>query len=305
MRNNQEFYRSVINHLPKEEVRIAEPIKNHVFTQMGGNADFFITPTAVSEIQAVIKEAKRFDIPVTILGNGSNVIVKDGGLRGVTISSVKMNRITTDNNRIIAQCGASIIDVSRQALKSELTGLEFACGIPGTVGGALYMNAGAYGGEIAEVLERAAVLTGDGQLLTLSKDEFAFGYRKSIFKEKDYLILEAEFLLEQGDVKAIKAKMEELTIARETKQPLEYPSCGSVFKRPPGLFAGKLIQDSGLQGMRIGGAEVSKKHAGFIVNVAQATSKDYTSLISYIQRTVKAKLNVELEREVVILGEDD
>jgi UDP-N-acetylmuramate dehydrogenase len=251
-----------------------------------------------------LKFAHEHRVPVTLLGNGSNVIVKDGGIRGITLSLKKLNTITCTGAELVAQTGATIIEASRRARDAGLTGLEFACGIPGTVGGAFYMNAGAYGGQIADVLESVLVLTEQGEFKTLSKEEFDFDYRKSVFSAKRYIALEGTFRLQKGDKAQIQAKMDELTIARETKQPLEYPSCGSVFKRPPGMFAGKLIQDSGLQGTRIGGAEVSKKHAGFIVNVDNATATEYMSLVRHVQQTVKDKFGVELETEVITIGED-
>ncbi len=204
----------------------------------------------------------------------------------------------------MAESGARIIDASRFALSERLTGLEFACGIPGTVGGALYMNAGAYGGEVKDCLESALVVDATGEVHRIAAEGFDLDYRTSNIAGKGYIVLEATFALNNGEYEEIKAVMDDLTYKRESKQPLEYPSCGSVFKRPPGYFAGKLIQDSDLQGKRIGGAEVSKKHAGFIVNKNQATATDYISVIEMVQRTVKAKFNVELEREVRILGED-
>ncbi len=297
---NHKFFKE----LPKENILFSEPLMKHTFTKVGGKADIFIMPSNIIELQSAIITAKQFNIPVTILGNGSNVIVKDGGLRGITLCLRKLHDIHVKGNVILAQSGAAIIDVSQQALEFELSGLEFACGIPGTVGGALYMNAGAYGGQISDILESATILTGDGEIQTLSKSELLLGYRQSIFKDKGYVILEANFKLEKSVAKLIKDKMDELTIARRTKQPLEYPSCGSVFKRPPGYYAGKLIQDCGLQGKRIGGAEVSKKHAGFIVNVENATSQDYLNLIGFVQQTVKEKFGVDLETEVIILGDD-
>lgn len=297
---NHKFFKE----LPKENILFSEPLMKHTFTKIGGKADIFIMPSNIIELQSAIITAKQFNIPVTILGNGSNVIVKDGGLRGITLCLRKLHDIHVKGNVILAQSGAAIIDVSQQALEFELSGLEFACGIPGTVGGALYMNAGAYGGQISDILESATILTGDGEIQTLSKSELLLGYRQSIFKDKGYVILEANFKLEKSVTKLIKDKMDELTIARRTKQPLEYPSCGSVFKRPPGYYAGKLIQDCGLQGKRIGGAEVSKKHAGFIVNVENATSQDYLNLIGFVQQTVKEKFGVDLETEVIILGDD-
>ncbi|WP_203232076.1 UDP-N-acetylmuramate dehydrogenase [Paenibacillus pinistramenti] len=289
--------------IPKEKLKYNEPLRNHTFIKLGGQADVLVQPTTVEEIAAAAAFARSNRIPLTILGKGSNTIIKDNGIRGITLSLSHFDQIKVNGLEITAQSGADIIDVSRSALQHSLTGLEFACGIPGSVGGALYMNAGAYGGQISDVLASARVLSKEGELLTLSKDEMQLGYRKSIFRGDEYVVLDAVFVLEAGDYGSIEAKMKELTHARESKQPLEYPSCGSVFKRPEGHFAGKLIQDCELQGTRIGGAEVSRKHAGFIVNVDNATAQDYLDLIKLIQQRVREKFNVELETEVITLGE--
>jgi len=255
-------------------------------------------------VQGLIKFAKTNHIPLTLIGNGSNLIVRDGGIRGIVMSLTKFNKITVDGNYLIAQSGAGIIEASQEALKAGLTGLEFACGIPGTVGGALYMNAGAYGGEIKDVLDHALVIDKDGNFVKRKAEDFGFSYRYSNISKNGDIVLEAVFRLKPGKYEEIKALMDDLTERRRAKQPLEYPSCGSVFKRPKGYYAGKLIQDSGLQGFRIGGAEVSKKHAGFIVNVDNATASDYIRVIEHVQKTVKEKFNVTLETEVKIIGED-
>ncbi|SER37102.1 UDP-N-acetylmuramate dehydrogenase [Gracilibacillus ureilyticus] len=285
-------------------VLVDELLKNHTYTKLGGKADFFVTPTTINEVQQVVRYAKNRNVPFTLLGNGSNVIVRDGGIRGIVLSLKKFNEIRREGTKVIAESGARIIDASRFALKEMLTGLEFACGIPGTVGGALYMNAGAYGGEIKDCLEYALVVDRNGEVLQIAAEEFDLAYRTSNIAEKGYIVLEAAFQLEKGDYHAIKAVMDDLTFKRESKQPLEYPSCGSVFKRPPGYFAGKLIQDSELQGKGVGGAEVSTKHAGFIVNKENATASEYIAVIEMVQKTVKEKFGIELEREVRILGED-
>ncbi|SFM28313.1 UDP-N-acetylmuramate dehydrogenase [Gracilibacillus orientalis] len=287
-----------------EHILIDEPLKNHTYTKLGGVADYFVTPSTVEEVQEIIRYANKTDVPFTLLGNGSNVIVRDGGIRGIVLSLKKFSGIKREEDKVIAESGARIIDASRFALSEYLTGLEFACGIPGTVGGALYMNAGAYGGEVKDCLESALVVDSTGEVHRLPADAFALEYRTSNIAEKGYIVLEATFSLEEEKYDDIKAVMDDLTYKRESKQPLEYPSCGSVFKRPPGYFAGKLIQDSELQGKGIGGAEVSNKHAGFIVNKNKATATDYISVIEMVQREVKAKFGVELEREVRILGED-
>lgn len=285
-------------------VKSHENLKDHVYTKMGGKADILVAPATYEEIQKIVTYAEQKGVNLTVLGNGSNVIIRDGGVRGIVLQTAGLTDMGLRDEYLYAQCGAKIIDVSRYALEKELTGLEFACGIPGTVGGALYMNAGAYGGEIKDVLHSALAINKKGQLVTLQGDELQWGYRKSVFASGDYIILEAIFALSSGDPLAIKAKMDELTYLRESKQPLEYPSCGSVFKRPPGRFAGQLIQESGLQGTRIGGAEVSKKHAGFIVNADNATASDYIGLIQHVRATVKDKFGVELETEVEIIGEE-
>ncbi|MGF7535454.1 UDP-N-acetylmuramate dehydrogenase [Bacillus mexicanus] len=286
-------------------IKINEPLSRYTYTKTGGNGDIVIKPTTYEDVQAIYKYARDKDIPLTFLGFGSNIIVKDGGIRGIIILLSDLNKISLkDDTQITVQSGAAIIETSRFALSHSLTGLEFACGIPGTVGGALYMNAGAYGGEISEVIKEALVLDEKGNLKTITKNEMRMGYRKSRFQDEKILVLEATFELKKGEVSSIKVKMDDLTFQRESKQPLEYRSCGSVFKRPPGYFAGKLIQESGLQGKQIGGAQVSTKHAGFIVNIDSATATDYIQLIEYVQDTVYSKFGVQLETEVKIIGED-
>jgi len=282
-----------------------ESLKDHVFTKMGGHADILAIPTTYEEIQNIVTYAYQHEVPLTVLGNGSNVIIRDGGVRGIVLQTSEITEMGVREDQLLyAQCGAKIIDVSRFALEKELTGLEFACGIPGTVGGALYMNAGAYGGEVSHVLHSAIVLKKNGEILTLQGDMLQWGYRKSVFSSGEYIVLEALFAMKPGAFAEIKSRMDDLTEQRESKQPLEYPSCGSVFKRPPGRFAGQLIQESGLQGTRIGGAEVSRKHAGFIINADHATATDYIGLIHHVRDTVKNKFGVELETEVEIIGEE-
>ncbi|OAH61162.1 UDP-N-acetylmuramate dehydrogenase [Domibacillus aminovorans] len=290
--------------IDEKTIELFFPLWKHTYTKTGGTADIFIKPKHIQDLQLVIEYAQSYHIPLTVLGNGSNVLVRDKGLRGIVITLEHFNTIAVEGNQIIAGSGAKIIDVSHTALEHHLTGLEFACGIPGSVGGALVMNAGAYGGETSTVLKKATVFSHSGELIDLEEKDFHFGYRKSVFTEKDYIIVEALFELQPGEHAKIKEEMDTFTALREAKQPLEYPSCGSVFKRPTGYFAGKLIQDSGLQGARIGGAEISTKHAGFIVNVDGASSTDYLKLIQHAQDTVREKFGVELETEVKIIGED-
>ncbi|MGM9928961.1 MAG: UDP-N-acetylmuramate dehydrogenase [Bacillus sp. (in: firmicutes)] len=302
--NTLQIFNELKNIISEENVKQDASLKEYTFTKTGGNADFLVLPSTYEEVEKAYAFAKQHALPLTVLGNGSNLIIKDGGIRGIVMILTKLNAISVEGDKIVAQSGATIIDVSKVALENQLTGLEFACGIPGTVGGALFMNAGAYGGEVKDVLESALVINEQGKIQTLSRDEFQFGYRSSVFAKKNYCVLAGTFACEKGDAAQIKEKMDELTFLRESKQPLEYPSCGSVFKRPTGYFAGKLIQDSDLQGYQIGGVQVSTKHAGFMVNVGGGTASDYMQLIKHVQKTVKEKFGVELETEVKIIGED-
>lgn len=290
--------------IAKDCLKIDEPLFVHTMTKMGGRADLFVTPTTEEETMHVVAYAHQQKIPLLLLGNGSNMVVRDGGVRGIVLNLSKLNRIEIKGTRVYAESGADIIDVSRIAAKETLTGLEFACGIPGSIGGAMAMNAGAYGGEIKDIIYQATVLTPEGQKIVLSKDELELGYRKSVITKKGYYVLSAEFDLEHGDQLTIDSKVADLTHLRESKQPLEYPSAGSVFKRPPGYFAGKLIQDCELQGKGFGGAEVSTKHAGFIVNKNHATATDYIQTIEMVRTKVKEQFGIELELEVKIVGEN-
>ncbi|KXT78825.1 UDP-N-acetylenolpyruvoylglucosamine reductase [Streptococcus sp. DD13] len=240
-----------------------------------------------------------------VLGNSSNIIVRDGGIRGFVIRMDQLDAITVSGYTIEAEAGANLIETTHVALHHSLTGFEFACGIPGSVGGAVFMNAGAYGGEISHVLVSAQILTKEGNIETIMGRELRFGYRQSILQETGAIVLSAKFALKPGVYSVIKDEMRRLTHLRELKQPLDLPSCGSVFKRPVGHFAGQLIMEAGLKGRRIGGVEVSKKHAGFMVNVADGSASDYEELIQTVIATVKEHSGVTLEREVRIIGEDD
>ncbi len=304
MYNKELVFEKLKGVMHEDNIKRDEPLREHLYTKLGGKADFFLTPTTYEEVQNIVTLSNEVDVPFTLLGNGSNLIVKDGGIRGIVLHLVNFNEIKANDQQIVAQSGAAIIDVSRRALAEKLSGLEFACGIPGTVGGALFMNAGAYGGEISDVLDYCYVVDREGNLVKRTAAELELDYRHSNISENGDIVLEATFSLTPGSYEEIKDVMDDLTFKRESKQPLEYPSCGSVFKRPPGYFAGKLIQDSELQGTNFGGAEVSTKHAGFIVNKDSATARDYISLIEHVQKTVKEKFDVELEREVRIIGED-
>ena len=285
-------------------IKTNESLKTYTMTKLGGSADVFVLPETEEEAAAVVKYAYQNEIPLLMLGNGSNMVVRDGGVRGIVISFTKFDEIRIDGEKIYAQSGALIKEVSRIAAANSLAGFEFACGIPGSVGGAMAMNAGAYGGEIKDIIIDCTVLTKEGERIVLSKEELELSYRKSIIAKKEYFVLSSNFQLKKGDQKEIDELVADLTFKRESKQPLEYPSAGSVFKRPPGYFAGKLIQDCGLQGKGVGGAEVSTKHAGFIINKGNATATDYIETIEMVKRTVKENFDVELELEVKIVGED-
>lgn len=288
---------------PNADIKLNESLSNYTYTKTGGLADAAIFPKNQEEVAAVIKWLRDNKIELTIIGNASNLIIRDGGIRDAVLILTDMDDIAVDGKRVTAKSGASIIDTSKAAYEAGLTGLEFSYGIPGSVGGAVYMNAGAYGGEVREVIETVTVLTREGNLKTYSNEEMNFDYRYSKIQESQDIILETTFLLESGKKDEIWEEMDELMALRQSKQPLEYPSCGSVFKRPPGYFAGKLIQDAGLQGKQIGGVQVSTKHAGFMVNVDEGTATDYIELIQYVQATIKEKFNVILETEVRVIGE--
>ncbi|MCW6666740.1 UDP-N-acetylmuramate dehydrogenase [Aerococcaceae bacterium NML160702] len=289
---------------PNLVVKVDEPLAHYTYTRTGGKADLIAFPTTPEEVKFMVDFARDSNIPLTVLGNASNLIVRDGGIRGVVLILTAMKGIEISDTTVVAYSGAPLIEVSRLAGEADLTGLEFACGIPGSIGGAVYMNAGAYGGEVKDVIERVEVLTRDGNLKTLTNEECQFAYRNSALQDSGDIVLAVTFQLAQGEHDVIHAKMADLTFQRESKQPLEYPSCGSVFKRPEGYFAGKLIQDSGLQGYRIGGVEVSKKHAGFMVNIDNGTATDYINLIAHVQKIVWEQHQVKLETEVRIIGEE-
>lgn len=301
---NKIFYEALVKVLDEDQIKPEEPMKNHVTFRVGGPADFFVTPKNYEELSGVLKCCAKYEMPCYIMGNGSNLLVSDQGYRGVVIQLFRqLNDIQCEGNVIRAQAGALLSAVANRALEEKLTGFEFAAGIPGTLGGACVMNAGAYGGEMKDVLKSVAVLTREGERITLQKNELELGYRTSIIAKKDYIVLEAEIELEVGDAEEIKAVMDDLKERRTTKQPLEYPSAGSTFKRPEGYFAGKLIQESGLQGFQVGGAQVSEKHCGFVINKDQATAADIAELIRQVQDRVEEKFGVRLETEVKRLGE--
>lgn len=287
-----------------DNVYFEEPMKKHTTFRIGGAADYYLCPHTSEEIREIIQVCREEQIPWFVIGNGSNLLVSDSGYRGAVIQIYRnFSRVVCEETVIRAQAGALLSQIAAQAQKSSLTGFEFAAGIPGTLGGAVTMNAGAYGGEMKDVLKSATVLTGDGQIRRLSAEELKLGYRTSIIKSGEYTVLEAEIGLERGDEEKIRSRMEELREQRKTKQPLEYPSAGSTFKRPEGYFAGKLIMDAGLRGFCVGGAQVSEKHCGFVINTGDATAADVVGLIREIQRRVEEQFGVKLEPEVRFLGE--
>ncbi|MBM7314205.1 UDP-N-acetylmuramate dehydrogenase [Streptococcus suis] len=286
------------------DIRFDEPLKDYTYTKVGGSVDYLAFPRNRYEIVRIVEFANREQIPWIVLGNSSNIIVKDGGIRGFVIRMDELKSVTVSGYTIEAEAGANLIETTKVALFHSLSGFEFACGIPGSVGGAVYMNAGAYGGEIAHILVSAQVLTPAGYVETLDGRDLRFGYRSSILQENGAIVLSAKFALKPGNHTVIKQEMDRLTHLRELKQPLEWPSCGSVFKRPLGHFAGQLIMEAGLKGYRIGGVEVSEKHAGFMVNVDNGTAKDYEDLIAHVISVVEKESGIVLEREVRIIGED-
>ncbi|WP_244833950.1 UDP-N-acetylmuramate dehydrogenase [Clostridium sp. BJN0001] len=289
----------------KSQIKVDEPMKDHINFNVGGPADILLVPHNVEQIKKTISVCKKNNIPFYVIGNGSNILVKDGGVRGVIIELTRLNKITlTSENDIKAECGALLKDVSEKAENESLTGFEFACGIPGSVGGAVFMNAGAYNGEISNVIKEVTVLDDKNNIITITSDSLELGYRTSVIMKRGYIVLDAVFKLEKGDKEKITARIKDLTRRREEKQPLEYPSAGSTFKRPEGHFAGKLIQDSGLKGYAVGGACVSEKHAGFVINKNNATASDVLNVIKHVQEEVKKNFNVDLYPEVRIIGED-
>lgn len=294
----------VLASFPAIEIKKDESLSHYTNTKTGGPADYVAFPKSISETKQLIEYANRHGLPLTVIGNASNLIVKDGGIRGLTLILTSMSQIHASETEVVAEAGAALIATTKAACHASLTGLEFAAGIPGSVGGAVFMNAGAYGGEMSEVIEEVTVLTREGQLKTLSNADLDFGYRHSTVQDYDDTVVTATFKLKPGKQPAIQARMDELNTLRASKQPLEWPSCGSVFKRPTGYFTGKLIHDAGLQGHQIGGAQVSKKHAGFIINIDHATATDYMDMIHYVQKVVYEKFGVHLETEVRIIGED-
>lgn len=301
---NQELGKKLLSILKEEQVKKDEPMKSHTTFRVGGPADYFVTPQTAEEVAKVIEVCTQEKVPYYIVGNGSNLLVSDKGYEGVIIQIYKqMNQVKVEGAQIHAQAGALLSMIAKRALDAELTGFEFAAGIPGTLGGACVMNAGAYGGEMKDVLKSVTVLTDKGEVKTLAKEELELGYRTSVIAKKGYIVLEAVLELQKGEKEKIQAVMDDLKERRVTKQPLEYPSAGSTFKRPEGYFAGKLIQDAGLRGFQVGGAQVSEKHCGFVINKDQATASDVMNLMNQVSDKVYEEFGVRLQPEVKRLGE--
>ena len=301
---NQKVIEKFWNLLGKDRVLVDEPMKRHTTFRIGGPADFFLLPSTVDEVRGILEICREEELPYFILGNGSNLLVSDKGYRGVIIQLYRnFSNISVEGHEICASSGALLSQIAAAARNASLTGFEFAGGIPGTLGGAVFMNAGAYGGELKDVLKEAVVMTEQGEILTLPVEKLDMGYRTSRIKKAGYLVLEARLVLEQGDMDKIRDITKDLTEKRVSKQPLEYPSAGSTFKRPEGYFAGKLIMDAGLRGYQVGDAQVSEKHCGFVINKGNATAADVLTLIENVREKVQEQFGVTLEPEVKFLGE--
>lgn len=301
---NNDVYTALGQIVSKQDILINELMSRHTTFRTGGPASLFIRPRTTEEIKGVLKLLKRSEVDFFILGNGSNLLVSDKGYDGVVISLANFDDIKIeDETKVIAQAGAMNSAIASLARDNSLTGFEFAAGIPGTIGGAMIMNAGAYGGEMKDITAKVTVLSSDGEVIKLDGQAMKFGYRTSAIKGKKFVVLSVLLELQKGNKDEIAGKMQELALKRKEKQPLEFPSAGSTFKRPEGYFAGKLIEDSGLRGFCVGGAAVSEKHCGFVINKGKATSSDIYNLIKHVQDKVYEDFSVKLEPEVIMLGE--
>lgn len=300
----EEFIKKLKNLILPSRLLTDEPMSRHTTFKIGGPADFLILPAAMSEVAAVLELVKQYNIPLVVLGNGSNVLVLDKGIRGLTLKFGKnIGYIRHTDKTVIAGAGALLPAVSCYAAGQNLSGMEFAIGIPGSIGGAVYMNAGAYEGEMSHVVSAVTAVCSDGKICRFTSQEIGFGYRHSAFQENGCTICEVELELRDGDRDMVRGKMMEYKNRRQTKQPVEMPSAGSIFKRPPGYFAGTLIDQAGLKGLTVGGAQVSTKHAGFIINTGGATAQDVLELIKQVQTIIYKDFGVTLQPEVRILGE--
>lgn len=289
--------------VPEENICLQESMASHTTFRIGGLADCFVQLENTEQLIKVQKYLNQVGVPFFILGNGSNLLVSDAGFRGVILQiGPKMSGVTVEGNVIVAQAGASMAQVARTAMEHELTGMEFASGIPGTIGGGVVMNAGAYGGELSQIVTQVDVVNSEGEIMELDNETMEFGYRTSTIRNNPFTVTEVILRLEKGDKQQIRERMEELAAKRREKQPLEYPSAGSTFKRPAGHYAGQLIMEAGLRGFQCGGAKVSDKHCGFVINTGDATAEDVRKLIREVQARVKDQFNVDLETEVLFLG---
>lgn len=297
---------AIINSLKRlvgeDGVLVSEPMKNHTTFRIGGEADAMVRISDRDKLFKVLRYLGQVEIPYYVVGNGSNLLVADKGYRGVIVEIAdKMNEVRVEGSCLVCQAGALLSKVARTAYENGLTGVEFAAGIPGTIGGGVVMNAGAYGGELKHVVTQVTVMDKNGEELVFDNEAMEFGYRTSLIKKYPYIVTEVRLQLTEGDRNVIKEVMDDLASRRREKQPLEYPSAGSTFKRPEGYFAGALIQDAGLKGYTVGGAQVSEKHSGFVINKGGATAEDVRNLMAYVQKTVKEKFDVTLEPEVIYL----
>ena len=303
---NQNVINELYRIVGEKNVKIEEPMSKHTTFRIGGPAQYFVTPQSTEELAQVILLCNAEKVPYFMLGHGSNLLVSDKGMRCVVIQLYNnFARFSIKGDRVYAQAGVMLCKLGNAIKEAGLTGFEFAAGIPGTLGGAVMMNAGAYGGEMKDIVEYVQLMDRDGNLFEKSGEEMDFSYRHSIVEDENYIVLGATLKLEPGDMEAISERMEELAVARKTKQPLEFPSAGSTFKRPEGYFAGKLIMDAGLRGYQVGGAQVSEKHCGFVINKGGATAKDVLQLVEDVRNKVYEKFQVELEPEVKMVGEEE
>lgn len=309
MIRESDLYKSVKEIIPNERIFINEAMSQHTTFRIGGAADLFVEISNDDELKKMLKALalhgyKSLNKDFYLVGNGSNLLISDKGLRGVVLHlSKEYNEIKISENTLICKAGCTLAAIARKACENSLTGFEFAAGIPGTLGGAIVMNAGAYDGEMKQVVKSVTLMTPEGEIVKKNNEEMHFSYRHSLLKEESYIVLEVEISLEKGNENEIKEKMEDLAFKRRSKQPLEYPSAGSTFKRPEGYFAAKLIEDAGLKGYSVGDAQVSDKHCGFVVNKGSATAKDVMVLIRNVQNKVKETTGVTIEPEVICIGD--
>lgn len=301
--NKESIKNILMDTISQEMILCDEPMKNHISFKVGGPADFLVRPKTCEAFGQVLACCQKNNIPFYVMGNGTNLLVKDRGFRGVIIKTCDLCSITTNGTEVSVEPGALLKDVAQAALEGNLTGMEFASGIPGSIGGAVVMNAGAYDGEMKDIIHSIEVVTETGDIKKIKIEDCQMGYRKSIVQNNPWYVIRVNLLLSKGDYNSIKDKMEDLNERRRTKQPLEYPSAGSTFRRPEGFFAGKLVQDCGFKGYQLGGAQVSEKHSGFVINKDNATAADIIALIESIQEKVKENYGVDMRTEVIMIGE--